>query len=48
MPFIHFIEILLRDYVLAPLCIERVTSENHYTNRFPEIHLNRHCSHDML
>jgi hypothetical protein len=46
MPFIHFIEILLHDHVLAPL-FGRVTSESHYTNRFPEIHLNRDCDDDV-
>jgi hypothetical protein len=37
MPFIHFIEILLQDYVLAS-SFERVTSESHYTNRSTEMH----------
>src|SRR5256886_11194489 len=40
MPFIHFIEILLHDHVLAPLS-GRVTGESDYTNRFCEMHLNR-------
>ena len=39
-PFIHFIEILLQDHVLAP-SFGRVISEGDYTNRFPEMHLNR-------
>src|SRR4029077_4672750 len=40
MPFIHFIEILLHDHVLAPK-FGRVPSESDYTNRFDELHLNR-------
>jgi hypothetical protein len=47
MPFIHFIEILLHDHVLAPL-FGRVTSESDYTNRFSEMHLNRDCDDDVL
>src|SRR6266513_4106662 len=47
MPFIHFIEILLHDHVLA-LLFRRVTSESDYTNRFCEMHLNRNCDDDVL
>src|SRR6185295_13594399 len=47
MPFIHFIEILLHNHVLAPL-FGRVTSENDYTNGFREMHLNLECDDDML
>src|SRR5580765_4696415 len=47
MPFIHFIEILLHDHVLAPL-FGRVASDSDYTNRFSEMHLNRYCDDDVL
>src|SRR4249920_614487 len=47
MPFIHFIEILLHNHVLAPL-FGRVTSESDYTNRFGELHLHRDCVDDVL
>src|SRR5262245_36658974 len=46
MPFIHFIEILLHDYVLVPL-FGRVTTENDYTNGFRELYLNADCDDDV-
>src|SRR6478736_4901527 len=39
-PFIHFMEILLRDQTLVSL-FKRVIGESDYTDRFVEMHLSR-------